>query len=193
MYFFAAGSGLEVCEFDGFYESAEFGYFLDVVVHFLVGYYGEDQISGISCMGVFGENRFCPGIERDDEGVVGLLGIDTYLVVLDVGVGQFCHVAVTKAGVCAEAEHVSGAVEARGEGDGLFIFLTLDVDEFDFCSFFRYDVVVEDPEFVLGQEHDCLVDDLELWHVVLEVIGNGIVFLLGPAEEPFEEFDVFLD
>ena len=142
MYFFAAGSGLEVCEFDGFYESAEFGYFLDVVVHFLVGYYGEDQISGISCMGVFGEYRFCPGVKRDDEGVVGLLGIDTYLVVLDVGVGQFCHVAVTKAGVCAEAEHISGAVEARGEGDGLFIFLTLDIDEFDFCSFFRYDVVV---------------------------------------------------
>ena len=142
MYFFAAGSGLEVCEFDGFYESAEFGYFLDVVVHFLVGYYGEDQISGISCMGVFGEYRFCPGVKRDDEGVVGLLGIDTYLVVLDVGVGQFCHVTVAEAGVCAEAEHVSGAVEAGGESDFLFVFLSLDIGEFDFCPLFRYDVVI---------------------------------------------------
>lgn len=122
MYFFTAGSRLEVCKFDGFYESAEFGYFLDVVVHFLVGYYRKDKISGISCMGVFGQYRFCPGIERDDEGVVGLLGIDTYLVVLDVGMGQLCHIAVTKAGVCAEAEHVSGAVEAGGEGDGLLYF-----------------------------------------------------------------------
>ena len=93
-------------------------------------------------MGVFGEYRFCPGVKRDDEGVVGLLGIDTYLVVLDVGVGQFCHVTVAEAGVCAEAEHVSGAVEAGGESDFLFVFLSLDIGEFDFCPLFRYDVVI---------------------------------------------------
>lgn len=52
---------------------------------------------------------------------------------------------------------------------------------------------VEGLEFVLGEKDDGLVNDLELWHIVLEVIGNWIVFLLCPAEEPFEEFDVFLD
>ena len=107
--------------------------------------------------------------------------------------GQLCHIAVTKAGVCAEAEHVSGAVEAGGEGDFLFVFLSLDIGEFDLCPLFRYNIVVEGLEFVLGEKDDGLVDDLELWHIVLEVIGNWIVFLLCPAEEPFEEFDVFLD
>lgn len=169
---------------DGLVEANILADLLQVTVHQLVGQHRQRQIVREVEIFVLLQNFLGELVQVDGKPVVSLDSRNVHSVPIDIRPLKVSHIGITEAGECAEAEAVPGLSKTTGILYCCLILLTIHIDELQLGAVLGNLVVVQAKQFLLGQEDDGLIRELELGPVALDCILRGVALPERSVHEP---------
>ena len=165
----------------GSVETGQLAEALQIPVHQLVGNHRQGFPVREVAMLVLFEDFLGKAVQVDGKAVIGLHRGDVHRIAFNVGPLEVGHIGIAERGECTEAEHIPRPGKASGILHGLFILFAVHILQLDHHTISGDLKVVEVHQFLLRQEDDRLVQNLELGPVSLDGVLCSTKGRLRPA------------
>lgn len=178
---------------DGLVESGKLAEVFQVAVHQLVGQHRQRTAIGEVLILIFIKDGFGETVQVDGKAVVGLHRGHTHRISLDVRPLEVGQIGIAERGESAEAEAVPGLGHAAGILDLFLVLLAIHIEQLDFGAVLGNLEAIQVQQFLLRQEDDRLLQNLELGPVGFDGQLPAVALPDGPVQEPAQVVELLLD
>ncbi len=178
---------------DGLVESGKLAEVFQVAVHQLVGQHRQRTAIGEVLILIFIKAGFGETVQVDGKAVVGLHRGHIHRISLDVRPLEVGQIGIAERGESAEAEAVPGLGHAAGILDLFLVLLAIHIEQLDFGAVLGNLEAIQVQQFLLRQEDDRLLQNLELGPVGFDGQLPAVALPDGPVQEPAQVVELLLD